>query len=761
MSTLAQSLVSSSSRTLPIRVRPDLRARRQRYQGRTYWVVKDPVALQYFRFEEEEFAILQMLDGESSLDEIAERFEREFPPQTIRTEELQQFIGMLHRSGLVIADAGGQGVQLKKRRDDRTKKERWAKMSNVLAIRFKGIDPERALNLLYSFPPVRWFFSTSALVLCGLLVLSAATLVLVNFETFQSRLPSFQAYFAVDNWNNWILLGLVLSGTKILHEFGHGLACKHFGGECHEMGVMFLVLTPCLYCNVSDSWMLPNRWHRAAIGAAGMYVEVVLASLCTWIWWFTDSESMINQVCLNIMFISSVSTILFNANPLLRYDGYYILSDLMEIPNLRQKASSILTRKLGKWCLGLEEPDDPFLPKRNQAFFALFTVASAIYRWVVVLSIVWFLNQVLEPYGLKRLGQLIALSALWGLLGQPLWKLYKFLKVPGRLHKVKRVRMYATAAIVIAAIVAVVQVPLPTTVQCPVVIQPRRAETVYIKAPGVLKELLVEPGDVVNKGRRLAVLENLEVDLQIARLETQIAQYEAQLKDLGQLSLSVRGADDQLAQVTELLAAAREQLAKQQEDAERLVLVAPVAGVVIPPPIKNNPQPDERALPVWQGTPLDKKNLGATFEPAPFCMIGPVGEYAAELAIPAAENNFVNVGQKVEVLLDQSPDYTYRGKLEEKSPRTRNDTPPRLSSLAGGEIPTQMDENGVPRPLEPFIDATVPFVPPADRSQMTASQREAHDLLRVGLTGTAKIRIQDRTLWDRLYRYLSQTFLEI
>ena len=146
MATLADSLVSSSSRKLPIRMRPDLRARQHRYQGRVYWVVKDPVGLQYFRFEEEEFAILQMLDGESSLDEIAEQFEREFPPQTIRVEELQQFIGMLHRSGLVITDAVGQGAQLKKRRDERKSKERWATLANILSIRFKGIDPERLLN---------------------------------------------------------------------------------------------------------------------------------------------------------------------------------------------------------------------------------------------------------------------------------------------------------------------------------------------------------------------------------------------------------------------------------------------------------------------------------------------------------------------------------------------------------------------------------------------------------------------------------------
>ena len=207
-------------------------------------------------------------------------------------------------------------------------------------------------------------------------MLSAALLIGVQFDDFQSKLPSFNAFFAA---KNWLLLAAVLGCTKVLHEFGHGLSCKHFGGECHEMGVMLLVLTPCLYCNVSDSWMLPNKWRRAAIGAAGMYVEVVLASLCTWIWWFTE-PGLLHYTCLNIMFVSSVSTILFNANPLLRYDGYYICSDLMEVPNLRQKSNQILTRKLSEYCLGMEQPEDPFLPQRNQWLFALYTVAAFLYR---------------------------------------------------------------------------------------------------------------------------------------------------------------------------------------------------------------------------------------------------------------------------------------------------------------------------------------------------------------------------------------------
>src|SRR6185436_15127073 len=183
MSTLADSLVSSSSRKLPIRKRPDLKARKQRYQGRQYWVVKDPVGLQYYRFEEEEFAILQMLDGQSSLDEIADRFEREFPPQTIRAEELQQFIGMLHRSGLVITDSAGQGLQLKKRRDERKTKERLATLSNILSLRFKGIDPERLFNVIY--PYVRWFFTVRAMVFFITLAVAALMLVIVQFDVFR------------------------------------------------------------------------------------------------------------------------------------------------------------------------------------------------------------------------------------------------------------------------------------------------------------------------------------------------------------------------------------------------------------------------------------------------------------------------------------------------------------------------------------------------------------------------------------------------
>src|SRR3954451_15598749 len=523
MATLADSLVSSSSRKLPIRMRPDLKARRQRYQGRIYWVVKDPVGLQYFRFEEEEYAILQMLDGESSLDEIAERFERDFPPQTIRTEELQQFIGMLHRSGLVITDAAGQGQQLVKRRSEKKRQELVATATNILSMRFKGIDPERFFNFIY--PYIRWFFSVPAMVCCVTLALLALSLIVVQFDVFHSRLPDFHYFFRAQNW---MWLALTLCVTKVLHEFGHGLSCKHFGGECHEIGIMFLVLTPCLYCNVSDSWMLPNRWHRAAIGAAGMYVELVLASIAAFIWWFSVPRPL-NYVCLNVMFVSSVSTIMFNANPLLRYDGYYILSDILEIPNLRQKASTILNRKLGKWCLGLEEPEDPFLPQRRQWLFATYTIASAIYRWVVTFSILYFLNRVFEPSGLKVIGRIIALGAIYGLLIQPLWNVYKFFKVPGRLGKVKSLRVYATLFVIVGALAAILFIPLPSHIYAPLEVQARNATSVYVLVDGILTDVPVRPGDHVEQGQLLAQLRNIDINYKIAQLTTQQEVYQQQL----------------------------------------------------------------------------------------------------------------------------------------------------------------------------------------------------------------------------------------
>jgi putative peptide zinc metalloprotease protein len=747
MPTLADSIVSSSSRKLSIRARPDLKARRQRYQGRVYWVVKDPVALQYFRFEEEEFAILQMLDGESSLDDIAERFEAEFPPQTIRVEELQNFIGMLHRSGLVLSDAPGQGWALKERRDERKRKELLAGLANVLAFRFRGIDPEKLLNWLY--PYVRWFFTPLATAAALLLASAALLLVIVQFDVFQSRLPSFNSFFSAQNW---MALAATLTATKILHEFGHGMSCKHFGGECHEMGVMFLVLTPCLYCNVSDSWMLPNRWHRAAIGAAGMYVEVVLASICTFIWWFSEPGPL-HYFCLNVMFVSSVSTIMFNANPLLRYDGYYILSDILEIPNLRQKANAILHRKLGKWCLGLEEPEDPFLPKRHQMLFALYTVASFLYRWVVLFSILYFLNKVFEPYGLKVIGQIIALASIWGMFFMPAQAVWKFFRVPGRWSKVKRWRLYTTLAIVGGLVTALFMIPLPSRVWAPFELQPHDAASLYVEVRGQLVEIGAKPGDRVKQGDLIARLENLDLEMEIARLRAEVKSYEAQIQSLKNLHLvsnQSEQAASQLDYTEERLEGARRQLAKQEADLRRLRIVAPRDGVVIPPPrVPDRSSADSVELTTWTGTPLDPKNLGATLSPEGqqnlICQIGDPDEWDAVLVIDQDDVDLVHEGQQVRLMFEESAYHVFISTISNRATEPLTVAPARLASTNGGPLAAQPNPDGSISPLNTCYQAI-------------ARLNNTYGMLRHGLIGRARIETRPRTLAERLYRYLGRTF---
>lgn len=742
MVTLTDSLVSSSARALRVRVRPDLSAKHQRYQGQMYWVIKEPVGLKYFRFQEEEYAILKMLDGQTSLDEIKIEFERRFPPQKITVEELGQFVGRLHQSALVIASVAGQGEQLCKRRWEKKWKQAGATFTNILAIRFKGADPDRLLNWVY--PKVWWFFTLPAVILCGLLALSALLLVTVQFDAFHNKLPTFHQFFEA---KNWIYLGLTLGVTKIMHEFGHGLSCKHFGGECHEIGVMFLVLTPCLYCNVSDSWMLPNKWHRAGIGAAGMYVEITIASICTYLWWFSE-PGMLHQLALSTMFVCSVSTVLFNGNPLLRYDGYYILSDVMEIPNMRQKSSSILSRKLGAWCLGLEEPDDPFLPQRNQALFALYTVASSLYKWMILCGILFFLYKVLEPYGLKVVSQMLAFVSMTSLVGMPLYKLGKFFYVPGRLDKVKRKNVNVTLGILAALALFIVFCPLPYSVVCPLELKLRDAEPVYVQVPGILEDIAVRPGQQVKKGEKLGQLKNINLELDISALEAKIAQAKVrrEVLDYKRFVLGNETAALAMGPLEESLKASEAQLAERLKDIKRLQLVAPVSGTVLPAPgIPERPDAGDGQLPAWSGNPLQKENQGAFLEPpVVYCQIGDPHKWEADIVIDQDDIEYLRKGQEVKIKLDRLPYRTFETTILEIGPQLEFSSR-QISSKGGGGLMSKVDETGRERPINTSYQARA------------AIDDESGTLVQ-GLRGNAKVAAEWQPLGKRMWRFITRTF---
>jgi putative peptide zinc metalloprotease protein len=738
----ADAFRSSTTRPVGLRRRGDLVTNRQVHQGQAWWVVKDPIALSYFRFRPEEYALLDMLDGAVSLEELKTRFEARFPPRRITVEELSRFIATLHRSGLVIGDRPGQGPQLFERRRQRIWKQWMAWLANIMSMRFRGIDPDWLLTKLD--PWFGWLFTPPAIVAALCFVASAVLLVLVNFDVFRSKLPDFHQFFAS---GNWLYLAVALAVTKILHEFGHGLSCKHYGGECHEMGMMLLVFTPCLYCDVSDSWMLPSKWKRAAIGAAGMYVEVIIASIATYLWW-NSHPGIFNQLCLDVMFVSSVSTILFNANPLMRYDGYYILSDILEIPNLRQKATSILGRAASYWCLGIKQPEDPFLPQRNRALFALYAVASSVYGWIVTASIFLFVWNVFKPYRLEVLGQMMAAGALWGLVIRPLHSMIKFLRVPGRRDEVKAINVTVSGLVAAVVLAAVALVPLPQRVWCAAELRPRGEETVYVTVAGRLESLAVKPGAVVRKGEELARLSSIDLDLEIADLEGKAAQSRARLSSLERERFTDPAAGLEIGTVEESLKSVEDQLAKKRKDREELVLVAPRDGVVLPP---LGVPPSKEAigagkLPAWSGSALDDRNLGATFtEGTILCLVGDADRLEGVMVVDQSEVEFITRAQKVDLKLDAFPWRTFTGTVDELAETHIEAGSERLSVKAGGQVPTKTDESGREMPISTSYEA-----------MMAVDDPDA--VLTPGMRGTARIQVGSRTVGQWLLRLLWQTF---
>ena len=741
MTSLAESLVSSSSRPLTVRKRPDLTAARHHYQGRGYWVVKEPVGLQYFRFHDEEYFILGLLDGHVSLQQIKDGFEQRFAPQKITFGDLQQFIGMLHRSGLVLSNSPGQGKSLRERGRVKKNKELMGKVSNVFAVRFRGIDPEKILNAL--LPWFGWVFTVPALIFFAGLFLAASLLLATQYDTVYAKLPTFQQFFAADRW---VILAATMAIVKVIHEFGHGLSCKKFGGECHEIGFMLLVFTPCLYCNVSDSWMLPNKWKRVWIGAGGIYVELILASLAAFIWFSTESGTTINDLCLNMMFLNVVSTVLVNGNPLLRFDGYYILMDYLEIPNLRQKATEVLKRWFQKTCLGLELQDDPFLPQRNRLFFGLFTIASVIYRWVVVFSIVWFVMQVLEPYGLQALGRILAVMGFAGLIAQPVIQTFKFIRTPGRLSKVKRKPLLITLAIAGAVIAGVVYIPYPRHIDAAFEIRPSRAGAVYAGTQGRIAQ--TRPvGTLVSVGDTVAMLQNEELEYRLTDLRGRLEVAEVQLQNLQRRSFDDDTLKAQEDTQMELIASIGSMIQKAEQEQARLTVTARHAGYVLPPPDRQPPPGDDGRLPGWTGTPLDDKNLGAMLTPDDLiCEIGNPDAFEAVLIIDQGDRQFVRPDQPVDLLLDSKRWAPFEGKIGEISRQPVTSTSASLGSQTGGDLQTEID----PR--------TGQMKPRSVSYQARVAVGEVDFPLRPGYRGSAKVHVAPMSAGARLWRLIITTF---
>ncbi|MEZ6096260.1 MAG: biotin/lipoyl-binding protein [Pirellulaceae bacterium] len=742
--------IANSARTpVKLKMRGDLTANMQQYQGVEFWVVKEPLGQKYYQFPPHVYFLLTQLDGKRSVEDIIEAYHNEYSPKRIDRDQLQQLFQRFHRDGLVISDLPGQGPELLTRGTKSNRMELFSKISNVLAVRFRGVDPDRLLDRMN--PYTSWLFTKTAGALFLALGLVALFSVLANWTEFQSRLPGFQAFF---DWRKWYLFAGVLAFTKICHEFGHGLSCKKFGGECHEIGFMLLVMTPCLYCNVSDSWRLPSKWQRAAIGAAGMYVEVILATFATFVWWFVE-PGIIQEICLQIMLVSSISTILFNGNPLLRFDGYYIMSDLLEIPNLHQKSNTALNTLLGRHWLGIQMPDDPLLPRNRMAAFAAFTVAAFLYRFFVLFSILMFLTRWLEPYGLETIGQGIAWFSLLGMVGWPSYKLYRFMSVPGRMMQMKPKRFSIVTAIAVVVIGALFFVPFPSSLNCRVIVVPTDLESVYAQEGGVVRELFVKDGDQVEVDQPIASIQSLTLEYALAEKENELNELERKRDStLRVVALSATSSQyvNELAAINKEIAKVKELVGLLQRQLEKLKILSPIKGTVVSTPLQNE-FPGKFETPLLDPQPILSGNLEGVMvaRGQRLCEVANFENWEAIILLTERQKDFTRIDQNVRFKLHAFPGETIETKISSIGVADRivqraakNETADNLQARV--RIPDLVSEL-----VSKTDQESVQYIAkaPIDRDSLP---------LQIGLDGQCRIKMPNRSLAQRLWWWFSENF---
>lgn len=301
------------------KLKPDLQVQTQTVEGVNYFVVKEPAGGKFIRLREPEYFLLRLLDGESSPTEAAEQFVRNFH-RTIAADDVARFAEQLEKLGFIE----GHTAAKPQRR-------------SIFFVKLKAFNPQRLLDRLY--PALRWLYSKPALFLQVLLLVVGAFVFFGNLASFPFNLTRLLTAA------NVIVAIVSIFLLITMHEFAHALTCKRYGGGVREMGFLLLYFQPCFYCNLSDAYLFESRRQRLWVNFAGVWFQAVVWAGFAILWRLTNEGYFLNQVFYMTAAVS-FATLIFNLNPAIKLDGYYLLADYLEIPNLRQKAFAHLWDRL-------------------------------------------------------------------------------------------------------------------------------------------------------------------------------------------------------------------------------------------------------------------------------------------------------------------------------------------------------------------------------------------------------------------------------
>ena len=477
------------------RLRSNAKIHRHLYRGETWHVLQELTTERFFRFTPSVYSVIGMMNGRRSVEELWQEACNQLGDNAPTQDEMIQLLSQLYQADVLQSDVPPDAAELLKRHETQERRKWQSNILSVFSWRFPLFDPERFLQFL--MPVVRPLFGWFG----ALLWLSVLIPAVIIFSTHWTDLTNgvLDRVFLADNI---ILLWLVFPVIKACHEFGHAFTARAFGGEVHEMGVMLLVVTPVPYVDASSASAFKQKWRRVLVGAAGMVVELFIAAIAVF-FWVNAEPGIMRTIAYNTIFIAGTSTLFFNGNPLLRYDGYYILSDLIEIPNLRNRSNAYLLYLCERYLFGNKDAQAPAASRSERTWFVSFGILSFVYRIFVVTAILLFIAT--KFFGL---GLLLAAAATIVWFITPLYKGASFLFANPRLRPV-RFRALSVTLLLIALLVGFMGfVPMPYRTGAEGVIWIPEEALVRAGADGFIVSLLAKPDAQVEKGSALIQLTN-------------------------------------------------------------------------------------------------------------------------------------------------------------------------------------------------------------------------------------------------------------
>ncbi len=477
-------------------------------------VVKDPVSGRFFRLEEAEGWIAQQLDGATSLDEIRQKLNQKFGA-ALSPQSLERFIEGLRRLGLLDQERAGA---------EQPSQPRPSVRGNLLYLRLKAFDPDRVLGRLLG--KTRFFFTRSFLVFSGGLIVLALGITIGKWGEIGHDLLRLNRFRAL------LLAWLTVLCVTWVHEFAHGLTCKYFGGQVHEMGFLLLYFQPALYCNVSDAWLFPEKSKRLWVTFAGAYFELFLWAVATLCWRITDPDTGLSYAALVVMASSAVKTV-FNLNPLIKLDGYYLLSDYLEIPNLRQRALDYLTAVFRR-LRGVAAEESSDATRRERRIYLTYGLVAGAYSLsllgFIVLRLGGFLTEQYQGLGFVVFSVFL-IAAFRNPLQRAMAKLPAWLqRAPASFRSLKRRKKILVVAGVVLGVLFLGRMELKVAGEFRIL--PAQNADLRAEIDGMIEEIYVDTGAVVRKGDPVARLSARDTVAELQKTDAEINEQRAKLKML-------------------------------------------------------------------------------------------------------------------------------------------------------------------------------------------------------------------------------------